>query len=438
MEIKGYVLEGDLQTTNGGNCKWGFAKKNGRRYFIKELLNPVYPSDDVAISDELKKRKRAACRTFEDRQKLLYSTLNNCSEGVLVHIEEFFRCGSKYYITMPAIRAEKGDVTKDPSISREDRIRICRSLIHSLARMHEAGLIHGDLKLDNVLITETSAGFYTPKVIDFEDCYWQKESPEPGTDIKCDMSYAAPETFRRMLGEDLQLTQAVDVFALGLLMHALLTGEFPRFDKDKFSYPFESLIKGEPLLFWESKLPDPYKQLIKQMLLISPEKRITLKQAEEVLTGHPVVYEEVRSAARPARNPEPAGSKEPVRSTEPAKTAGSARAVRPRPAGDGKAAGKTASGSAAAYARRPAPSGQLHMKFEPEDSKKPDVGLKINMGSGVRVSGARERMPSDGEKPVRRADRPSPAPRPAGKDPAKSKAGAARSDGGYFDSAGDL
>ena len=151
-----------------------------------------------------------------------------------------------------------------------------------------------------------------------------------------------------------------------------------------------------------------------------------------------MVYEEVRSAARPARNPEPAGSKEPVRSTEPAKTAGSARAVRPRPAGDGKAAGKTASGSAAAYARRPAPSGQLHMKFEPEDSKKPDVGLKINMGSGVRVSGARERMPSDGEKPVRRADRPSPAPRPAGKDPAKSKAGAARSDGGYFDSAGDL
>ena len=181
MEIKGYVLEGDLQTTNGGNCKWGFAKKNGRRYFIKELLNPVYPSDDVAISDELKKRKRAACRTFEDRQKLLYSTLNNCSEGVLVHIEEFFRCGSKYYITMPAIRAEKGDVTKDPSISGEDRIRICRSLIHSLARMHEAGLIHGDLKLDNVLITETSAGFYTPKVIDFEDCYWQKESPEPFT-----------------------------------------------------------------------------------------------------------------------------------------------------------------------------------------------------------------------------------------------------------------
>ena len=147
-----------------------------------------------------------------------------------MHIEEFFRCGSKYYITMPAIRAEKGDVTKDPSISGEDRIRICRSLIHSMARMHEAGLIHGDLKLDNVLITETSAGFYTPKVIDFEDCYWQKESPEPGTDIKCDMSYAAPETFRLMLGEDLQLTQAVDVFALGLLMHALLTGEFPRFE----------------------------------------------------------------------------------------------------------------------------------------------------------------------------------------------------------------
>ena len=416
MEINGYVLEGDLQTTNGGNCKWGFAKRNGRRFFIKELLNPVYPSDDVAISDELKKRKRAACRSFEERQMLLYSTLNNCSEGILVHVEEFFRCGSKYYVTMPAITAVKGDVTKDPSISREDRIRMCRSLIHSLARMHDAGLIHGDLKLDNVLVTKTPAGYHTAKVIDFEDCYWQKESPEPGTDIKCDMSYAAPETFRLMMGESLQLTQAVDVFALGLLMHAILTGEFPRFDKDRFSYPFESLIKGEPLLFWESKLPDPYKQLIKQMLLIAPEKRITLKQAEEVLAGHPVVYEKLAADKGPSRRAE------------------NGAAGRPNP-GAPSAAGKT-TGRAAASAGRPASMGRLHMIFEPDDGKKPDVGLKINMGSGVRVSGSGSRGTASAEK--EKALGRTPTGRKAGTASSGERPSRSSSEGGYFDSAGDL
>ncbi len=43
MQIKGYEIKGELKTNNSGFSKWGFATKNGRDYFIKEFIDPVYP-----------------------------------------------------------------------------------------------------------------------------------------------------------------------------------------------------------------------------------------------------------------------------------------------------------------------------------------------------------------------------------------------------------
>ena len=71
MIINGYKLEEELQTRNGGNCKWGFGKKNGKVYFIKELLNPVYPVDEVKLSDTVRARKKKICHDFQERQTLL-------------------------------------------------------------------------------------------------------------------------------------------------------------------------------------------------------------------------------------------------------------------------------------------------------------------------------------------------------------------------------
>ena len=43
MKINEYELEGSLTADNSGFSKWGFARKNGRRYFNKEFLSRVYP-----------------------------------------------------------------------------------------------------------------------------------------------------------------------------------------------------------------------------------------------------------------------------------------------------------------------------------------------------------------------------------------------------------
>ena len=43
MIINDYELTSELTNANSGFSKWGFAVKNGREYFIKELISPVYP-----------------------------------------------------------------------------------------------------------------------------------------------------------------------------------------------------------------------------------------------------------------------------------------------------------------------------------------------------------------------------------------------------------
>ena len=95
--INGYVIDGDLKTDNSGFSKWAFAKKNGCDYFIKEFLAPVYPVDESIFGPEMTARKRKICEKYENRSVSLYSTLNEASDGNLVNICEFFRCGTKYY-----------------------------------------------------------------------------------------------------------------------------------------------------------------------------------------------------------------------------------------------------------------------------------------------------------------------------------------------------
>ena len=103
MVINGYELEKELKTDNSGFSKWGFARKNGKEYFIKEFISPVYPIFEDVLEPEMIQRKKEICSRYVSKSSTLYRMINECSDGNLVRIEHFFRCGSKYYITMEKI-----------------------------------------------------------------------------------------------------------------------------------------------------------------------------------------------------------------------------------------------------------------------------------------------------------------------------------------------
>ena len=74
--INGYVFE-KLNNDNSGFSKWGFAVKNGKEYFIKELLNPVYPMESSVMSIEMFNKQREHCFFYETRFKNYYTAINH-------------------------------------------------------------------------------------------------------------------------------------------------------------------------------------------------------------------------------------------------------------------------------------------------------------------------------------------------------------------------
>ena len=286
--IYGYRLLGELKTAHSGFSKWGFAEKDGNTWFIKEMINPVWPTGGV-LSEELKNRKIELCRKFEEEHKLLYAEINRASDGNLVHIQEFFRFGAHYYLVMERVTAQSWEIVA--SLAMEDRIRICKSLIHTVGGLHAAGIIHGDLKPDNIMFKRLSSGKLAPKIIDFDSSYFQHTPPEHTDEIEGDPVYLAPETFFVIENEEGSVTTAADVYALGLIMHQVLTGSLPSYDTGKYNYPFEALLAGEHLLCSKEpradssfshggeQVPELWQAMINAMLLAVPEKRISLNQA---------------------------------------------------------------------------------------------------------------------------------------------------------------
>lgn len=267
-----YKLSAALTNQNAGYSLWGFGTKNGREYFIKQFVEQKYPANDTASSPERLQKKLDACEKFEEKKTALYRVLNENSDGNAVRIEEFFRIGSKYYISMRKINSTHMSVSDIAKLPPDDIRRLCAIIAHGVASLHKGNLIHADLKPDNILFMKTDSGELTVKIIDFDSGFLESAPPGPEETIVGDFHYFSPEACRRIWGEEIELTCKMDVFALGVLFHQYFTGALPGFDTARSDYSGEAVAKGETLTVLPNLPPDVF-GLIVAMLSADPEKR---------------------------------------------------------------------------------------------------------------------------------------------------------------------
>mgnify|MGYP001199446934 CR=1 FL=1 len=107
----------------------------------------------------------------------------------------------------------------------DERLRLFAQVARAVDHMHARGVLHGDLKPDNILVTERD-GRATPKVIDLGLArVGGAAASEHGDDTEFVMgtpAYMAPEHFA--FGGP-QLDERSDVFALGVVLRELLVGD---------------------------------------------------------------------------------------------------------------------------------------------------------------------------------------------------------------------
>lgn len=299
-----YELAGSLTNQNAGYSVWGFGKKNGKDYFIKQFVEQKYPANDTVSSPERLAKKIKACERFEQRKKALYQMLNENSDGNAVRVEEFFRIESKYYISMRKIESIHWSVEDVAKLPSGEIRRLCAIIAHGVASLHKGRMIHADLKPDNILFMKTDAGYTTAKIIDFDSGFLETDPPGPGETIVGDFHYFSPEACRSIWGEEVELTCKMDIFALGVLFHEYFTGKIPSFNTEESTYSGEAAAKGEVLTV-SDKLPNDICDLLKQMLNNDPTQRPTAMEVFNFLRGiapsvapvtHDVVHDDVAPA----------------------------------------------------------------------------------------------------------------------------------------------
>lgn len=272
-EINGYKLTTKLTTQNAGFCQWAFCTKNQHEYFIKEFLAPVYPADDGTLSSTAVERKRKICDRFFYEKRAFYNRLLESRTGNNIIILDFFRFGSKYYIVTDRVDSMGTDPCIIASLDFERQITFIKALLYSVAKFHDNNVIHADLKPDNILLKATENGFITAKIIDFDSGFSTDRVPE---EIQGDFVYLAPETYLKMTGEDAQISEKIDIFSLGILIHQYLSGELPSIGSD-YKYTFEAVLDSG-YLGLSSKLPEPFSNIIGRMLLKDPMLRPSAQQ----------------------------------------------------------------------------------------------------------------------------------------------------------------
>ncbi|KAA6373336.1 MAG: putative Serine/threonine protein kinase, partial [Streblomastix strix] len=207
--------------------------------------------------------------------------------------------GNKAFIVMEY--CERGDLRKyindlrnlEAEISQKKCYEIVGQLASSIQQLHMNGIIHGDMKPDNVLLTED----LKVKLADFGLTRKLREGKEYMTFLGGTTVYQAPEVLQTQnvqqipTGGEEQTTQrrtqtiAVDIWAIGIMLFELLAQHHPFIGKDEDAANLSEMDIGIRIVNLQpTELPAHYpvslRNLIMAMLSKDPSRRIT---AEEIL-----------------------------------------------------------------------------------------------------------------------------------------------------------
>jgi serine/threonine protein phosphatase PrpC len=137
------------------------------------------------------------------------------------------------YTVMPLYQGEllQARLSRAPALGLEEGRNITIRLARAVAALHRAGIIHRDIKPDNVIIE----GGGSLKLIDLGVVRVPGLEEFPPENIPGTRAYMAPEMLAGEPGNE-----ATDIYALGCTMFRAFTGEFPYGNLDATSPPRRS------------------------------------------------------------------------------------------------------------------------------------------------------------------------------------------------------
>jgi len=169
------------------------------------------------------------------------------------------------------------EIIRRKSFTEGDASYIMRQLVEALDYLHQQGIVHRDLKLENLLLVKKDS--LEIKLADFglSRIYSGKKMQTAcGTPF-----YIAPDIIKgKGYGPE------VDMWAAGVILYVLLSGRLP-FAAEKNNQLFKMILGGE-LVFKSPQfdtVSDQAKDLISRLIVVLPENRFNARQ----VLDHPFI-----------------------------------------------------------------------------------------------------------------------------------------------------
>ncbi|XP_072522443.1 NUAK family SNF1-like kinase 2 [Salminus brasiliensis] len=288
-----------------------------RYEFLETLGKGTYGKVKKAVerSGRMVAIKSIRKENIKDEQDLTHirreiEIMSSLNHPYIVSIYEVFENKDKIVIVMEyASRGDLFDYITERQISEKEARHFFRQIVSAVHYCHRNGIVHRDLKLENILLDENG----DVKIADFglsnlygRDEYLQTYCGSP--------LYASPEIVngRPYKGPE------VDSWSLGVLLYTLVHGAMP-FDGHNYKTLVRQISTGD---YRKPTKPSDACGLIRWMLMVNPERRATLGE----IAGHWWLnwgYQHPLLAESEA--PAPAGALQATGTSTALQTAGSTR-----------------------------------------------------------------------------------------------------------------
>jgi serine/threonine protein kinase len=162
--------------------------------------------------------------------------------------------------------------------------RFLREVLHGLDYLHNHGIIHRDLKAQNILLVDRG-GKLTAKISDFGiSKSMSSDDTRSSSMLVGTIEYMAPEQFNpKKFGIEGKVRPNVDLWGFGVMVHELLTDATP-FGKRGGETTAEQIMASilSPDLPEDiEKLPEPFRTVVKMCLV--PHAKDRVQKASELL-----------------------------------------------------------------------------------------------------------------------------------------------------------
>jgi serine/threonine-protein kinase len=212
-------------------------------------MGQVYLSEDTTLKRfvAIKRMAPHAQTTDADRKRLLKeaqraSALNHPNLGAIYDVVEH---GGELWLVMEYIEGETLRRRLKQPISLDEFFAIATQCCEGLQAAHEKGIIHGDIKPENIMLAPGNR----VKILDFGVArrVWKAATPDEATKSMQTMTasggtpaYMAPEVLLQQPDDGRS-----DIFSIGLVFYEMLGGDQP-FQSDSLATTVARIVHVEP------------------------------------------------------------------------------------------------------------------------------------------------------------------------------------------------